>query len=134
MLIIPLWALIVLILLGIILIIIFFLYIYSSTYLLSPGSCAISHGSYAVRQGTSSAVLNQCGIGSTAPCTFTGITSLTSAINICEQNSTVCSAFNYTPSTNTVGFVNKYASTMSAASSTDLYTRVVNVSAGSTSS
>ena len=118
----PLYAIFLLLFLGILLVVFIILYLYANVYLIPPSGCNAGKGPFSVQPATTSAVINQCGTDKKQPRTFTGITSLNSAVNLCNQNSGVCSAFAYTPNINSVSFV-QFAGTTTVSSSTDLYTR-----------
>ena len=68
--------------------------------LINPKNCpqnsAAEFGVFPSTVGTS--ILDTCGVNSDQICTFTQVTSLDNAIEICHANANICSAFSYAAS------------------------------------
>lgn len=95
----------------------------NSKYILAT-NCIKPSGAFAVENGftytTTDDILSTCYDGQ-SKCTFTGITSLSDAINVCNVNN-LCSRFAYNPSTQIVTFL-KADSSYTKNTQTDIYNR-----------
>lgn len=94
-----------------------------SKYILSK-DCIKPSGTFAVENGftysTSDNILSTCYDGK-SKCTFTGVNSLTDAINICNINN-LCSRFAYNPTSQVVTFL-KPDSSYTKNINSDIYNR-----------
>jgi hypothetical protein len=90
---------------------------------LDPSQCQSSLGTYVVKPGYTLPTLQTCGVNNNENCTFDA-TNLTSAVDICDNNSDKCQGFSYTPDLETMSYVDNNA-TLVVASGIDLYRRLV---------
>lgn len=70
-----------------------------------PSRCPVVKGLFGLVSGKIGSPLSICGNQSSSSCVFNNITSLTNAVNLCLSYPTLCNAFSYSASTNTVYFI-----------------------------
>ncbi len=94
------------IILSITILILFFLAIFFIFYavrlqstLIDPLNCPQTNAQFGVYSNTlGTSIVDTCGINKDEICTFIQVTSLQNAIDICNANATICTAFSYAPS------------------------------------
>lgn len=94
------------IILVITILILFFLsvfFIYRSvrlqSILIDPLNCPQTNAQFGVYPNTlGTSIVDTCGVNNDEICTFVQVTSLENAVEICNANANICSAFSYAPS------------------------------------
>lgn len=89
---------------------------------IDPSQCPTVNSDFGVSPNTVANILNQCGPEGDSSCTFTNITSLAAAVDICNQNANLCTLFVYSAVTATMSIADP-TSTTTPSSGVDLYRR-----------
>jgi hypothetical protein len=117
---------------------IYFIYnsVNSSANLINPLDCPKQRGEFGVFPNSIGLQpINRCGPNEDEPCLFTNVGSLFDAVEICRQNSTICTAFSYTPAStpqpdgsfaNSMSII-EYSGGVTESATTDTYVSQINV-------
>jgi len=110
--------------LGIVAIFFIAMYFRCSVINVNPSQCGASYGIYAVEAGRTGNVISTCGGSGNQPCTFV-ISTLQEAVELCNDNSDVCTAFYYSELNRNMSYIDP-ASTLKDVNLGGLYRRNVN--------